>query len=120
MKGIYCIFSAILFFWLIALQGHSSQNFSVSVSFGGDEIEAVVCEATDAEAVSVDTGIEYVVFGMPYCMSSDQYSVEAVYTTGTELIDIPEPTGCIGIGSIVFLVYKKLTESAYAKEKADE
>ena len=120
MKRKFVFFSAVVFLWIITLQGYSSQNFSVSVGFGGGAIEVVEREGSATETALADPEIEHVVFGMPYCMSSDQYYVEVVYATGTDLIDIPEPAAWIRVCGIILILYRKLMVSANAKEKRDE
>jgi hypothetical protein len=120
MKSQCLFFSGVLFLWLMTLTAHSSQNFSVSVGFGRGDIETVIQGKSAAGTVPETTGIEQALFGMAYYMASDHYSVEAVYSTRTDLIDIPEPAACAAAGSIVLLLYRKVIVSAYAKEKADE
>jgi hypothetical protein len=120
MKGILLLFSIVCLLSLASTKAYASSEFSVSVSFGPDAVEAPLGTVPAAETADEECMVEQVRFGMPYCLDSSSYAVEAAFEFGTDLIDIPEPCAGVAAGLAFLLFCRKLTVNAPGKEMKNE
>jgi hypothetical protein len=120
MKGIFLLFSVACFLGLASTRAYASSEFSVSVSFGPDAVEASLGTVPAAETTVGECTVEQVSFGMPYCLDSSSFAVEAAFEFGTDLIDIPEPCGGMAAGLVFILLCRKLTVNTPGKELENE